>query len=599
MRIVLIGDVGPVDDVIHLGDEAMTEAAINELRSRGIDDITVVSANPIDTAERYSVKAVHRLGFGSAVASGHEARLDRLARIESAATGTTGMVSWDDPAWEVIEAVAAADAVVIAGGGNLMSSWPEHIFERVAIGRIARVFAKPFVVTGQTVGPTLIEGENRLVAELLGGAALVGIREDYSLAVVASLGVDLARVSRTIDDAAFLGFGSDTLHNGDAPQEYCIATFASHIGDVEVDDFASAAASLVTHLASATGLVVILVAHEFSLKADERARETEGWPAEHAVGDSALHALIAQKAASNRVRSRSVSTAVEAAQLARGAAFSVATRYHSTVFSTSAGVPSLGISLDDYTDSKISGALVNAGQGDHLAPFTALFTGDAQLAIDQLWSERDEIRRVGEALGLRQRKVASQWWDDVAAALHGEKVSVRAWQRPASKQRLDPRLRKRLDGLTTVLRSHSQSARTARIVILRLDAAAAALAARVDDLAIQLAQATMAAAEASRREASSTRALEAAHNLTAALGDPDFLVANLAEQTARYEREKNVADAALALSAAELHRMHLQFERVNSLANDANAELARVRATRTYRWSRIPRRVYSALRGHR
>ncbi|WP_297084240.1 hypothetical protein, partial [uncultured Demequina sp.] len=62
MKVVVIGDIG-WHDLYHLGDEAMTEAAVDMLRRRGIADVTLVAGEP-EAAERfYGLPAVPRLGF--------------------------------------------------------------------------------------------------------------------------------------------------------------------------------------------------------------------------------------------------------------------------------------------------------------------------------------------------------------------------------------------------------------------------------------------------------------------------------------------------------------------------------------------------------
>ena len=61
-RIVVIGDIGVVDGMIHIGDEAMFEAAVDALRERGITDITGISTTPAESAERYKISAIRTLG---------------------------------------------------------------------------------------------------------------------------------------------------------------------------------------------------------------------------------------------------------------------------------------------------------------------------------------------------------------------------------------------------------------------------------------------------------------------------------------------------------------------------------------------------------
>src|ERR671912_382735 len=109
MRVVALGDVGVVDDMMHIGDEAMFAAAVG--------------------------------------------------------------------------AVAAADGVLIAGGGNLASTWPLHVYERAALAGIAARLSRPLVVSGQTLGPDLRGRDRDLVRGLLHSAALVGVRESASHAL--------------------------------------------------------------------------------------------------------------------------------------------------------------------------------------------------------------------------------------------------------------------------------------------------------------------------------------------------------------------------------------------------------------------------------
>ncbi|WP_313358165.1 hypothetical protein [Microbacterium sp.] len=62
MSVLTIGDIGVVSGMIHIGDEAMFEAARDELATRGLDVVGVSSA-PEESAARYGVPCVPRLGF--------------------------------------------------------------------------------------------------------------------------------------------------------------------------------------------------------------------------------------------------------------------------------------------------------------------------------------------------------------------------------------------------------------------------------------------------------------------------------------------------------------------------------------------------------
>src|SRR6188508_130872 len=100
MHFVAIGDIGVVDGMLHVGDEAMFEALVLELRARGVDRITAISSNVDDTRARYGVEAVEGFGFTG----------DREANERLLAGGVSGAIR---------EAVEQADAVVVAGRGNM------------------------------------------------------------------------------------------------------------------------------------------------------------------------------------------------------------------------------------------------------------------------------------------------------------------------------------------------------------------------------------------------------------------------------------------------------------------------------------------------
>jgi polysaccharide pyruvyl transferase WcaK-like protein len=199
-RVVVLGDVGG-PEAYHLGDEAMLEAALGEVDARLPVQWTVVSANPAESARRDGVAAVARIGF-----AGLDTVTAREARLARGGAGRFRMprLDWHDPATGVLDAVAAADAVLIATGGNLDSRWPEHIYERAALAAAVAAAGKPVIVTGQGLGPQFTGRDGELVAAMLAGAHLVGVRERRSAELAGRLGVPTERIWCATDDATFL-----------------------------------------------------------------------------------------------------------------------------------------------------------------------------------------------------------------------------------------------------------------------------------------------------------------------------------------------------------------------------------------------------------
>jgi len=406
VRIVTIGDVGVLDGMVHIGDEAMFHEATVQLRARGAT-ITGVSSNPAETAERYGVDAVPAIGFHPATTGGRLGQRERRARVLSAIDGGAGHLPQDDPAWQVVEAVREADGVLVAGGGNMASLWPMHVYERNTLGLVARRFDKPLVVSGQTIGPVL-EGEDReLVTELLDAAALVGLREGASLELVRSLGVDPATTVGTVDDASFLGFEAAPPAGGaaGAAAPYLAVSLSAHVGDADRGAFATAVARLLDRVAGEAGLEVVFLAHWGSLDPTEER------------GDSLLHrAVLDQLTVPARVEPTTDSPA--AARFARGAALHLTSRYHPAVFAVAGGVPTVGLAVDDYTTIKLTGALGNFGQTSVVSA-AQLLAGEADAVALAAWAGRDSVHAAWADRLDGTRAASAAWWDRVAGALRG------------------------------------------------------------------------------------------------------------------------------------------------------------------------------------
>ena len=392
MRLVAIGDIGVVDDMMHIGDEAMFEALSDELRARGAD-IVAVSSAPEESAARYRAGAVGRIGFDGLDRDAAERRLQAvIAAVDAPVELPAG-----DPAHEVIAAVAAADGVVIAGAGNLASTWPLHVYERAALGRIAERLGTPLVITGQTFGPDLRGRDRELVAELARTASVVGVRESASRDLMARLGID-ARLG--VDDASFLGaegLGGDTPETGSGSG--VLVSLSLHLGAAPRQETLARVARLVDAAADTVGGPVTFHAH-FGAASGTGSR-----------GDAALHDEV-------RARMRTDSTVMPtgdprpAAELARRAGLLITGRYHPAVFAAAAGVSVLGLVADVYTAVKQRGALAHWGASGTVPLARADADGIPRLRA--LWASRARVFDEAAARRPAHRADAARWWDRIA-----------------------------------------------------------------------------------------------------------------------------------------------------------------------------------------
>jgi polysaccharide pyruvyl transferase WcaK-like protein len=411
VRIVSIGDIGVADNIIHIGDEAMFDELVLQLRQRGVDEIVALSSHPADSSERYGVTGIPRIGFFSDPNSSREDAEDRMQRVIRTAQGEAGLLRSNDTAHAVIDAVRSSDGVAIAGGGNIASTWPTHIFERATLGELARVFYKPLVISGQTIGPFLTDADAELVARLLDSATMVGLREGDSFELSRRLGVAEHRLNQTIDDASFVGIDTTSpRHSTEVPSApYCAVTLAAHINGHDRDAVDRRLAELFDNIIETTGLDIVFFAHFGSQRDDE------------AIGDTVVHRRVMDRMLSPRVSIAPTSDSAAAARLSRGASLVVSSRYHPVVFAVSAGVPTVGISVDDYTTTKLTGALGNFGQHSVL-PITGLLDGDGPAMVSDVWDRRALIRDSGVDLAVARRQASALWWDRVAASLAAPRV---------------------------------------------------------------------------------------------------------------------------------------------------------------------------------
>jgi len=105
-----------------------------------------------------------------------------------------------------------------------------------------------------------------------------------------------------------------------------------------------------------------------------------------------------------------------AAHLARNASLVVTSRYHPAVFAAPAGVPVLGIAVDEYTTVKLTGALGNFGQSGVLPIADLLGGGGPALALS-LWQKRDSIRTSSIATAAARSREMNEWVTRVAHLL--------------------------------------------------------------------------------------------------------------------------------------------------------------------------------------
>lgn len=358
-RLLVIADVGGAE-TRHIGDEAMLEANLAAFR-RFLPGatFTVVSRDPAWTAARYEVEAVVPFGFSRE----RSASAERDSILERVLNGQSSPAS---------DALAGSDGLVVSGGGNLSSTWPDLLYERAALLLLAQKLGKRAVVLGQTIGPRLDEHERTLLTSALSSARFVGVRELHSAVMALGLGVDPDRIWYQCDDAM----------TAQIPDRLDAATIAVTI-DPQIraagESLFNALAAQLRELSRVTGAPLMLIPHAFG--------------DEPAPSDLIEAEILAERVAMPNTIIASGLDATRAIAAARGAALVISTRYHPIIFGLSGGVASIGIYGDEYCRIKLEGALAHARLDRWTLTYADVAGGRLLPEALELWRTRDDVRR--------------------------------------------------------------------------------------------------------------------------------------------------------------------------------------------------------------
>ena len=408
---LVIGDIG--QHTYHVGDEAMTIASAQAL-SEGGAAVTLMTRD-VDHSARYIGAAVNHEAVNHEAAQ-HEAgapyeylpfflfpwapaeRELTLAALECVLTqlhadrerpSTSELVALPQvqalpevlhPLAQTVErmvefadAIAAMDAVVVSGGGNLNSRYGWLLYERAAAVRAAEHAGVPVYVTGQSLGPVLSPEDAQVLERMLRTARSVTVREHSSLAWCRERGID-ARLS--VDDATdyLAASPARTLHYAEGvsagqtldelPERYVCVTVHEC-----TEQQAQQLARLLDNMWREHGYAPVFLSHF-------------GDPQDPTSGDIQAHHRIAEQLSpSTPATLLPILHADQSVTVHRGAAFTLTSRYHPAVFSAAAGIPVLALVPDAFTQMRVGGALRQYGLGEFTLPLGMLAGGVPELMV--------------------------------------------------------------------------------------------------------------------------------------------------------------------------------------------------------------------------
>lgn len=419
-RVLVVGDIG--QHAYHVGDEAMTMAAARFLHEGGCS-VTLMTRDerhsarylnaprntdgggysylpfflfPWSPAERELTLAALEcvlIELHADRARPSIAELIALPQVQALPEVLHPLEQTVERMVGFADSIAAMDAVVISGGGNLNSRFGWLLYERAAVALVAEYAGVPLFVTGQSLGPTLTERDAQTLERMLRSARSVSVREENSLAWCRERGIDARLCVDDATDAApeypsrTLDYTADTDEADEVGTAHAVALDPSELLGALPERYvcvtvnactqeqAERLAGLLDRVHREHGCAPVFLSHFGDpLHADQPGRR----------GDADIHERIAgllSPAAREEAIVLPILHTDQSLLVHRAAALTITSRYHPAVFSAAAGIPVLALIPDAFTQVRVGGALSLYGWGEFTLPLGMLAGGVPELMV--------------------------------------------------------------------------------------------------------------------------------------------------------------------------------------------------------------------------
>ncbi len=160
----------------NLGDEAILEMFLKYFNESGnIDEIVVLSGNPVETTSNYGVKAIKRFNLIA-----------------------------------IITGILKTDALVFGGGSLLQDvTSKKSILYYLFLIKIAVFFNKKVLLLSQGIGPIVHESNLRAASKLLNKAEIITVRDSNSAEVLKKMGVASEKIEFSADPVIDIEFNHE------------------------------------------------------------------------------------------------------------------------------------------------------------------------------------------------------------------------------------------------------------------------------------------------------------------------------------------------------------------------------------------------------
>lgn len=338
-RIAISGSYGGM----NLGDEAILEVILRDLRACLDAEFVVFSRHPKDTEQRHKVRALPI----------REMHKD-----------------------EILEELKKLDLLILGGGGILFDSLVEGFLRDV---NWAKEMGIPVLVYAVSVGPLKAPESKQLVAATLNKVDKITVREGEAKILLHDLGVNQP-IEVTADPALLLKpqlFTKEMLKkegiNPDTPLVgFSVREPGSAAPDLNIEQYHAILANAADFMVERFGAQILFVPMERGENKDPQ----------HS------HAVISKMANAQRASVlKGEYTSGQVLGLVQHMSFAVGMRLHFLIFAGVQGIPFVPL---PYA-SKISGFLADLEMP--MPPITELNVGKLCAFLDRSWDRKDHIKK--------------------------------------------------------------------------------------------------------------------------------------------------------------------------------------------------------------
>lgn len=281
-----------------------------------------------------------------------------------------------------------ADLLFNVGGGNIKGGF----CDRFIVYAICRIFGKPVIVSGQTIGPFDKWIGKKIAGFFLNRVDIITLRDTMSINVLEDLGVHKPIIKETADDAVLLPaisreeikkiFLTEKIEEhhpliGINPNAYLKSVLPNR--HYELNKIKQVLADVADRLISELGARIVFIPMDYNADSDDRVDAYEVLESmEHkdkanviinGYDDYTLKGIIGQMDVG------------------------IGLRYHFIVFATTMQVPTIGMHLGKYYEMKIRGILELMEQEKYALDFEKTSVEEIVELVKDALQKKDEIKK--------------------------------------------------------------------------------------------------------------------------------------------------------------------------------------------------------------